>query len=48
MFPIKSMPTPTIRETIAVTIFDPVKESVIKNTIGVRINDRMNGENIDK
>jgi hypothetical protein len=42
------MPTPTIRETIAVTIFDPVKESVIKNTIGVRINDRMNGENIGK
>jgi len=42
------MPTPTIRETIAVVILDPVKESVIKNTIGVRINDSMNGENIAK
>ncbi len=42
------MLTHIIRETIAVTIFDPVKESVIKNMIGVRINDSMNGENIVK
>jgi len=42
------MLTPIIREMIAVTIFDPVKESVIKNITGVRINDSMNGENIGK
>ncbi|MEM2180259.1 MAG: hypothetical protein QXP32_05550 [Nitrososphaeria archaeon] len=48
MFPIKSMPTPTANDRMAASSLEFINVKIVKNTIGVKINESMNGENIIK
>lgn len=48
MFPIKSIPKPIIREKMAAANLDSIHVKTAKNTMGVRINEIINGENTIK
>lgn len=48
MFPIKSIPIPRISEKMAAKSFEFICVKITKNTIGVKINESINGENTIK